>query len=91
MKQEINPQDTTRAHAFELWMSSPMPMVQTELDCIVNQYTDKFCNPMVMWGKYRKKWFRTTLTISFQFHHGQMVGAQGAQFFVNLQMEINKL
>jgi chloramphenicol O-acetyltransferase type A len=28
-------------------------MIQTELDCIVNQYTDQFCNPMVMWGKYR--------------------------------------
>ena len=27
MKTEIKPQDTTRAHAFELWMSSPMPMV----------------------------------------------------------------
>ena len=23
-------------------------MIETELDCIVNQYTDKFCNPMVM-------------------------------------------
>ena len=29
-------------------------MIQTELDCVVNQYTDKFLNPMVMWGKYRK-------------------------------------
>lgn len=27
MKQEINPQETTRAQAFRLWMSSPMPMV----------------------------------------------------------------
>ena len=27
MKTEINPQDTTRADAFSLWMSSPMPMV----------------------------------------------------------------
>ena len=27
MKQEINPQDTNRAQAFELWMKSPMPMV----------------------------------------------------------------
>ena len=27
MKTEVNPQDTTRAEAFELWMSSPMPMV----------------------------------------------------------------
>ena len=27
MKIEINPQDTSRAEAFMLWMSSPMPMV----------------------------------------------------------------
>ena len=27
MKQEINPKDTRRAQAFELWMKSPMPMV----------------------------------------------------------------
>ena len=27
MKQEVNPKDTSRAKAFELWMSSPMPMV----------------------------------------------------------------
>ena len=27
MKKEINPQETSRAEAFELWMSSPMPMV----------------------------------------------------------------
>ncbi|MBR0340222.1 MAG: chloramphenicol acetyltransferase, partial [Alistipes sp.] len=24
---EINPQDTTRAYAFEMWMQAPMPMV----------------------------------------------------------------
>ena len=27
MKTEVNPKDTNRAEAFELWMSSPMPMV----------------------------------------------------------------
>ena len=27
MKQEINPKDTGRAQAFEMWMQSPMPMV----------------------------------------------------------------
>ena len=27
MKKEINPRETSRAAAFELWMSSPMPMV----------------------------------------------------------------
>ena len=66
-------------------------MVQTELDCIVNQYTDMFNNPMVMWGKYRKGWFRTTLPISFQFHHSQMDGGHGAMFLELLQREISKL
>ena len=63
-------------------------MVQTELDSIVNQYTDKFCNPMVMWGKYRKGWFKTTLPISFQFHHVQMDGGHGTMFLELLQREI---
>ena len=66
-------------------------MVQTELDCIVNQYTDKFNNPMVMWGKYRKGWFKTTLPISFQFHHSQMDGGHGAMFLELLQREICSL
>lgn len=66
-------------------------MIQTELDSIVNQYTDKFCNPMVMWGKYRKHWFKTTLPISFQFHHTQMDGAHAGKFLANLQNEINRL
>ncbi len=64
-------------------------MIQTTLDCIVNQYTEKFSNPMVMWGRYRKHWFKTTLPISFQFHHTQMDGAHAAQFLEELQMEIN--
>ena len=66
-------------------------MIETELDCIVNQYTDKFCNPMVMWGKYRKGWFRALLPISFQFHHVQMDGGNGARFLELLQSEIYKL
>ena len=66
-------------------------MIATELDCIVNQYTDKFCNPMVMWGKYRKEWFKTSLPISFQFHHVQMDGGHGAKFLELLQHTINNL
>lgn len=66
-------------------------MIQTELDCIVNQYTDKFCNPMVMWGKFRRNWFTTTLPISFQFHHVQMDGGDGAYFLEQLQQMINEL
>lgn len=65
-------------------------MIQTELDCIVNQYTDKFANPMVLWGKYRKGLFKTTLPISFQFHHVQMDGGHGAQFLEELQKVISE-
>ena len=65
-------------------------MVATELDCIVNQYTDKFLNPMVMWGKYRQSWFKTTLPISFQFHHVQMDGGHAARFLDNIQRTINE-
>ena len=66
-------------------------MVETELDCIVNQYTDLFCNPMVMWGKYRKGLFKTTLPISFQFHHVQMDGGHAAHFLEELQKTINTI
>lgn len=66
-------------------------LVQTELDSIINQYTDKFSNPMVMWGKYRKKWFKTTLPISLQYHHVQMDGGQGSAFLALLQEEMKKI
>ena len=63
-------------------------LIQTELDCIVNQYTDRFCNPMVMWGKYRKGPRKITLPVSFQFHHVQMDGGHAADFLERLQDEI---
>ena len=66
-------------------------VVATELDCIVNQYTDKFLNPMVMWGKYRKSWFKNTLPISLQFHHVQMDGGHAARFLDILQKAIDEL
>ena len=66
-------------------------MISTELDSIVNQYTDQFCNPMVMWGRYRKGWLKTTLPISFQFHHVQMDGGHAARFLDKLQKTINTI
>ena len=60
-------------------------MIATELDVIVNQYTDLFCNPMMMWGKCRKRFLKTVLPISFQFHHVQMDGMEAAMFLENLQ------
>ncbi|MBO7557121.1 MAG: chloramphenicol acetyltransferase [Bacteroidaceae bacterium] len=66
-------------------------MIATELDSIINQYTDQFCNPMVMWGKYHKGFFKTTLPISFQFHHVQMDGGHAAQYLEELQNTINTI
>jgi chloramphenicol O-acetyltransferase type A len=66
-------------------------MIQTELDCFVNQYTEKFLNPLVMWGKYRKEWFKTKLPVSFQFHHVQMDGGDAARFLEALQRTIETL
>lgn len=66
-------------------------MIETELDSVINQYSDKFCNPMVMWGKYRKGLFKTELPISFQFHHVQMDGAHAGRFLAYLQQEIKSL
>ena len=63
-------------------------IVQTEIDCIVNQYSGKFNNPFLAWGRYRKGWFKTTLPISFHFHHVQMDGGQAAKFLQRLQEEI---
>ncbi len=61
---------------------------QTELDMIVNQYSGRWNNPFLAWGKYRKGWFKTTLPISMQFHHAQMDGIQACRFLNNLQKEI---
>ena len=66
-------------------------MTATELDGIVNQYTDQFSNPMVMWGRYRKRWLKVTLPISFQFHHVQMDGSHAAHFLEELQKVIKSI
>ena len=66
-------------------------VTQTELDCIVNQYTGTFNNPFLSWGRYRKGFFKTTLPISLQFHHAQMDGSHAARFLNGLQDVINQL
>ena len=63
---------------------------QIELDGIVNQFSGRYNNPFLAWGRYHKGLFKTTLTISFQFHHVQMDGGQAALFLQRLQDEINK-
>ena len=63
-------------------------IVDTEIDGAVNMYSG-FNNPFLIWGKYRKRFFRYYLPVSFQFHHTQMDGAHAGRFLENLQKAMN--
>lgn len=63
-------------------------IIDTEIDGAVGMNSGIFNNPFIIWGKYRKKWFRYYLPLSFQFHHTQMDGAHAGRFLANLQEEI---
>ena len=60
-------------------------IIDTEIDGAVGMNSGIFNNPFLIWGRYRKKWFRYELPISFQFHHAQMDGEQAARFLEALQ------
>ena len=66
-------------------------LAQYEIDGAVGMYSGVFNNPFLIWGKYRRRLFRTTLTVSFQFHHTQMDGAHAARFLDALQREIDRI
>ena len=66
-------------------------IINTELDGAVGMNSGIFNNPFIIWGRYKKKWFRYYLTLSFQFHHTQMDGAHAGVFLENLQNEINSI
>lgn len=63
-------------------------IVDTELDGAVGMNSGIFNNPFLIWGKYHKGLFRTTLKLSFQFHHTQMDGAHAGRFLERLQEAI---
>ena len=66
-------------------------LAQYEIDGAVGMYSGIFNNPFMIWGKYKRGLFKTTLAISFQFHHTQMDGAHAAKFLDILQREIKNL
>ena len=66
-------------------------LAKYEIDGAVGMYSGIFNNPFLIWGKYRRGWFKSTLTVSFQFHHTQMDGAHAARFLAALQKEIDCL
>ena len=84
--------ETCKSTALDDYMilgTSALP--QTELDCIVNQYSGRYNNPFLAWGRYRKGWLKTTLPVSLQFHHAQMDGGHAVRFLQRLQEEIKNI
>ena len=63
-------------------------IIDTEIDGAVGMNSGIFNNPFIIWGRYKKRFFRYYLTLSFQFHHTQMDGAHAGKFLANLQEEI---
>ena len=66
-------------------------LAKYNIDGAIGMYSGVFNNPFMIWGRYRRNWFKTYLTVSFQFHHTQMDGAHAAQFLTALQQTIDNL
>lgn len=66
-------------------------LAQYDIDGAVGMYSGIFNNPFLIWGRYRRRLFRKTLVLSFQFHHTQMDGAHAAAFLDGVQREIGML
>ena len=66
-------------------------LAQYDIDGAVGMYSGIFNNPFLIWAGYKRRFFRTTLKVSFQFHHTQMDGAQAARFLDELQGTIRSL
>ena len=63
-------------------------IIDTELDGAVGMNSGIFNNPFIIWGKYHRGFTKTTLSMSFQFHHTQMDGAHAGRFLQHLQESI---
>lgn len=66
-------------------------LTSTVIDGAIGMYSGIFNNPFMIWGRYRRGLLRTTLTVSFQFHHTQMDGAHAARFLELLQTELRHI
>jgi chloramphenicol O-acetyltransferase type A len=85
----LSSEDITLGEEYMVIGSSAL--TKCELDSVVNVYAGFWNNPFVVWSKYRKGWFRTTLSLSFQFHHTQMDGPISTGFLNKLQEVMNNI
>ena len=88
----VQVRESCKSHDLEdSLVNGTSALAQYSIDGAVGMYSGIFNNPFMIWSKYKKGLFRTSLTVSFQFHHTQMDGAHAAAFLERLQAEINAL
>lgn len=84
--------ESCRDHEIhDAMMIGTSALIHCEIDGVMNMYSGIFNNPFLIWGKYQTENEKTKLSISFQFHHVQMDGAQACEFLTALQDCINHL
>ena len=84
--------DTCENHDItDSMMIGTSALAQYDIDGAVGMYSGIFNNPFLIWGRYRKDFFKTRLIVSSQFHHTQMDGAHAAGFLGKLQDVINSI
>lgn len=66
-------------------------LARHDIDGAVNIYAGFYNNPFMIWGKYKKRFLKATLAVSFQFHHTQMDGGHAVEFLARLQRAIDEL
>ena len=66
-------------------------IVDTEIDGAVGMNSGIFNNPFLIWGTYHRGALKTTLKVSFQFHHTQMDGAHAGRFLSLVPENIYKI
>lgn len=89
---EINPEETSRASAYKLWMKAPNPMVTIFKTFDVMPLINKSRMTGMKFNMLLDHCIgKALLPVSFQFHHTQMDGAHAGAFLRNLEEEISKL
>ena len=84
--------ETCRNHDLpESMVIGTSAIVETELDGAVGMNSGIYNNPFLIWGRYHRGLLKTTLRVSFQFHHTQMDGAHAGRFLRLLREAIRDL
>ena len=87
---EVAENCTDRDLSAESMVIGTSAITDSKIDGVVNMYSG-INNPFMIWGRFRKQWFRYFLPVSFQFHHTQMDGTHAGRFLENLQSEVSDL